>query len=259
MNLDPVQRAARDQFARQSGHYGRGHVLEDVSDLRAAVAQLAIPCPAHVLDVAAGAGHTGLFFAALGHHVTLSDIAQPMLDRGAQAALERGLHVRTSLHTAEVFPHESASFDLVTCRVAAHHFSSPAAFVGETARVLRKRGWLLLIDGTVEDGQPEAEEWAHQVEKLRDPSHNRLVTPGRWRQLCAQAGLEIRHAEITPFKQPDLNWYFDAAATTPENRRHVLQLVAEAPESARRLFQLAQEDGKITWFWQRLTLCALRI
>jgi hypothetical protein len=30
--------------------------------------------------------HTGLFFASLGHDVTLSDITQAMLDRAAKAA-----------------------------------------------------------------------------------------------------------------------------------------------------------------------------
>ncbi len=49
------------------------------------------------------------------------------------------------------------AFDLVTCRVAAHHFSDVAAFVRETARVLKTGGWFLLIDGSIEDSQPVAE------------------------------------------------------------------------------------------------------
>jgi ubiquinone/menaquinone biosynthesis C-methylase UbiE len=256
MNLNEVQRASQEQFARQSDRYGKGHILENVDDVRAALAHIALPPRAEVLDVATGGGHTGLLLASLGHRVTLSDITQAMLDRANAAARERGLFVETRLHSAESFPYANESFDLVTCRVAAHHFSSAETFVSETARVLKAGGWFLLIDGTVEDDQPEAEEWSHQVEKLRDPSHHRFVTPRTWHGHCEAAGLRIVHSGLTPFKQPDLNWYFETAATSPENRRQVLELVRAAPESARKLFRLSEEDGKIVWWWQRLTLVA---
>ena len=256
MQLDDVQRASREQFARQSERYGRSHILQNVDDVRAALAHLALPERARVLDVATGAGHTGILFAELGHEVTLADIAQPMLDRAQAAARERGLEVRTRLHAAEKFPCEAASFDLVTCRVAAHHFSSPAQFVHESARVLRPGGSLLVIDGTVDNDQTEAEEWMHLVEKLRDPSHHRFVTPRAWQHYCEAAGLRVVHCGLTPFKQPDLNWYFDTADTPAENRRKVLDLIANVPESARALFRVGEEDGKIVWWWQRLTLVA---
>ena len=93
-----------------------------------------------------------------------------MLERAKEAAASRGFKVQTRQHAAEQFPYPDASFDLVTCRVAAHHFSSPENFIRETARVLKAGGHLLLIDGTVPDDEPEAETWLHAVEKLRDPS-----------------------------------------------------------------------------------------
>jgi len=256
MDLNQVQRASQEQFARQSDRYGKGHILENVEDVRAALAHITLPARARVLDVATGGGHTGVLLASLGHDVTLSDLTQPMLDRASQLARERGLSVRTQLHAAEAFPYGAESFELVTCRVAAHHFSSPESFVREAARVLKRGGWFLLIDGTVEDDQPEAEAWAHAVEKLRDPSHHRLITPRTWQGYCEGAGLSVVHCGLTPFKQPDLNWYFETAATTPGNRQKVLELVRNAPESARKLFRLGEEDGKIVWWWQRLTLVA---
>ncbi len=258
MNLNQVQRASQEQFARQSDRYGKGHILENVEDVLAALKHITLPSRGRVLDVATGGGHTGLLLARLGHDVTLSDITEAMLDRAGASARQRGLAVQTRLHSAEQFPYDGNSFDLVTCRVAAHHFSSPESFVRESARVLRRPGWFLLIDGTGEDDQPEAEEWSHSVEKLRDPSHHRFVTPRTWRDYCENAGLRVTHCELTPFKQPDLNWYFDTAATSPENRCQVLELVRDAPESAKKLFRLGEENGKIVWWWQRLTLVAQR-
>jgi len=70
--------------------------------------------------------------------------------------------------------------------------------------------------------------------------------------------LAVKQAALTPFKQPDLNWYFDTAATPPENREKVLALITHAPESARQQFKLANEDGKIVWWWRRLTLLAVK-
>ena len=256
--LDPIQRTAQEQFARQSERYGRGHILADVGDVEAALAPLDLPRGLDVLDVATGAGHTGVYLAGLGHRVTVADIAEPMLKRATELAASRGLKIETRQHAAEEFPYADGSFDLVTCRVAAHHFSSPESFIRETARVLKPGGHFLLIDGSVEDGQPEAEEWLHRVEKLRDPSHHRLLTPGAWSRLCEQHGLKVESAELAPFKQPDLNWYFETAATPPENRRAVLDLIDNAPESARKLFRIAEEEGKITWWWQRLALVALK-
>ncbi len=256
MQLDDIQRAAQEQFARQSQRYGRGHILENVEDVAAALQRIALPASAQVLDVATGAGHTGLYLASLGHQVTVTDLAQAMLDRTAQFAAERGLKIEVRRHAAEELPYADASFDLVTCRVAAHHFSSPERFIAETSRVLKRTGFFLLIDGTVEDGAPEAEEWMHQVEKLRDPSHHHLLTPNQWSALCVQHGLTVQDVVLSPFKQPDLNWYFETANTSPENRRRVLDMIATAPESARRLFRIGEEEGKTVWWWQRLTLIA---
>jgi ubiquinone/menaquinone biosynthesis C-methylase UbiE len=258
MKLDEVQQAAQEQFARQSHRYGQGHILENIEDVRIAIASLELPAKARVLDLATGGGHTGLYLASLGHEVALADIAQPMLERAARAAVERGLSVQTRQHAAEELPYADGYFDLVTCRVAAHHFSSPPDFIRETARVLKPRGYFLLIDGSVADDETEAEAWLHQVEKLRDPSHHRLLTPRAWSKLCAASGLSVRNVTMTPFKQPDINWYFETAATTPENRKQVLDLIAHAPESVRQLFQLGEEDGKIIWWWQRLTLIAVK-
>jgi SAM-dependent methyltransferase len=258
MQLDAIQQAAQEQFARQSRNYGRSHILADVSDVVAALEKIRLPAHARVLDVATGAGHTGLHLASLGHEVVCADLAAPMLERVREAAAERGLKVETRQHAAEEFPDAAGTLDLVTSRIAPHHFSSPESFIRETARVLRPGGWFLLIDGSVPDDAPEAEEWLHQVEKFRDPSHHRLLSRRAWTELCERSGLHVQSAELKPMKQPDLEWYFEAAATTPENRAHVRELITQAPDSARAAYRLAEEDGKITWWWPRLTLIARR-
>ncbi len=257
--LDATQLAAQEQFSKQSHCYGKGHILEDTSDIRAALEGVALPEKARVLDVATGGGHAALFFADQGHTVTACDISGPMLTRLRMVATERGLAIETKQHPAEALPYDDGTFDLVTCRVAAHHFSSPGRFVREASRVLKVGGVFLLIDGSVADGEAEAELWMHRVEKFRDPSHSRFLTPAALKRLCGAACLEVTRSELHPMKQPDLEWYFDTADTSPDNRLQVLDLVMRAPDSALRLFQInIEEDERIVWWWQRLTLIAIK-
>jgi ubiquinone/menaquinone biosynthesis C-methylase UbiE len=258
MSLDDIQRSAQQQFDRQSACYGKSHILSDTTDVAEIIARVPAGQGRRALDVATGAGHTGLYLASQGWEVTLADISPTMLERARAAAAERRLRIETRQHTAEEMPYPDATFDLVTCRVAPHHSSSPESFVRESARVLRQGGSFVVIDGSVEDDQPGAEEWIHQVEKLRDLSHVRFITPRQWRHMCELADLRVLVCELHPFKQPDLNWYLDVANTPSENRAKVFELVRNAPESARKLFRLTEESGKIVWWWQRLSLLAVK-
>jgi ubiquinone/menaquinone biosynthesis C-methylase UbiE len=254
--LDATQLAAREQFSRQSQRYGKGHILENVTDVEEALGSCSLPLRAKVLDVACGAGHTGLHLASLGHEVTCADLSPAMLDRAREGSAARNLTIDTKQHAAESMPYPDDSFDLVTCRVAPHHFSSPSQFVREVARVLREGGWFLLIDGTIPDNEPEAGEWLNRVEKFRDPSHVRLIAPSEWCHYCADAGLQVERRWLRRKKQPDLNWYFETAATSAENRKEVLALIESASPRIRETYNLAEEDGKIVWQWPMLSLLA---
>ena len=52
---------------------------------------------------------------------------------------------------AEALPFADASIDLVTCRIAPHHFDDVRKFVMESARVLRPGGLFGLVDNVSPD------------------------------------------------------------------------------------------------------------
>jgi SAM-dependent methyltransferase len=254
--LDPSQTAAAAQFDRQSDRYGTSHILADTADVAAGLADLTSDAIGAALDVATGGGHTALYLARQGWRVTAGDISPRMLENARRLAGDEGFAVETRLFPAEEIPFAADAFDLVTSRVAPHHFSSPSRFIAEVARVLRPGGYFLLIDGSVPDGDPETEAWLHQVEKWRDPSHGRFLSRQTWEGLVTQNGLQIMRSQLTPLKQPDLKWYFETAATPVENQIKVLDAVQRASASIRAALRLEDEDGRIVWWWPRLTLLA---
>jgi len=258
MNLDDSQRAAQAQFDRQSERYGRSHLLANTSDLDGAAQGIDMPQGGNALDVATGGGHTALWLARRGYQVTLADISLRMLENAGRLLEEEGFLCDSRQHPAEALPYSGRSFQVVACRVAAHHFSDPAAFVREAARVLVDGGCLIVVDGTAPDDQPEAEAWLHDLEKWRDPSHVRFLKPSVWTQLCERAGLTVRKAEIHRLKQPDLEWYFETANTSPANRERVRKLISEATRPVRDYFSLNNEGGRTTWQWPILRLVASR-
>ena len=159
------------------------------------------------LDVATGAGHTALAFAPHVARMIASDITEEMLAETRALAAARGLgNVATAVAAADRLPFADESLDLVTCRLAAHHFPDPAAFVSEAARVLKRGGILALVDNVSPDGEilsgldraalRNAVVVYNQFEKLRDPSHGRALTVAEWAEVIADAGLEITQRRV---------------------------------------------------------------
>ncbi len=140
----------RAQFGTHADAYATSKVHAQGASL-ARLVELVNPQPHwHALDVATAAGHTAFIFAPHVADVVATDITPEMLPVAARVAGEKGItNVTLREADAEDLPFADATFDLVTCRIAPHHFPNISRFLAEAARVLRPGGVLAVVDNIV--------------------------------------------------------------------------------------------------------------
>lgn len=256
--------SAKEQFDRQAAHYNNQWAGWSDETLQRMLA-LADPQPSwRVLDVATGTGFTALAFALLVAEVTGADLSPGMLAQAANRATEQGItNVSWVEAPAENMPFRDATFDLVTVRIAPHHFTDVPVFLSETRRVLKPGGMFLLGDTTVPgedaDGGLEAGAWQNAVEKARDASHVANLSPKVWNELCVSAGFSVTHLEYSgkAIRIPLEKW-LETAGCSDDCAARVRALFADAPQSARQHFGIHTDASGETYFgWARVLLRAV--
>ena len=158
----------------------------------------------NALDVATGGGHVARRLRETGINVVTVDPAP-----GMQPDV---------ISRAEELPFAEGSFDVVACRVAAHHFEDVRASMAEMARVSRDR--VLVVDNLFLDDRAE------EADKVRDPSHVRNYSEAEWRGLFESAGLLVD--EVRRFDKPiELEPWLERAGTSDEEADGVRDLLAD--------------------------------
>jgi SAM-dependent methyltransferase len=125
------------------------------------------------LDVATGGGHVARRLREEGCQVVTLDPAP-----GMQADV---------VARAEELPFADGSFDVVTTRIAAHHFEDVRAAVAEMARVSNR---LVVVEDTLFLSDEQ-----EQAGALRDPSHVHSYTEEEWKEMLTAVGLEVEQVE----------------------------------------------------------------
>jgi SAM-dependent methyltransferase len=155
-----------------------------------------------VLDVACGAGHVAEQLAPHVRQVVGVDLTPALLELGAERLREaRITNVLLQETNAAELPFLDASFDLVVCRGAMHHFLHPEQPIAEMARVCRPEGRVVVSDMVATSA--EARERFDQVHRNLDPSHARTLLEAELADLLRSTVGPIAYGETTdPFKIP---------------------------------------------------------
>ena len=237
--------------AYATGEHKTGHELQLVVDF-------ATPTGAErVLDVGTGAGHTALALAPRVAHVVLTDPVDAML------AAARGIFNNAGVRNAEFvtavaerLPFPDADFDIVTTRLAAHHFDNVALAMREAARVLRPGGRFIFIDTLAPDDAQNAA-FQDEVESLRDPTHRRIYAQPEWIALCEQAGFRVEKTEVVR-KAHDFEPWLERGGEDATTMRRVRDRFLTAPPAAVRDLTIVVRDGAVLSFTDRKLVLAAR-
>ena len=185
----------QNQFGANAEKYARSALFAQGESLADLVQLIQPHADWEVLDVATGGGHCAFAFAPLVRRVVSTDITLPMLNAARRAAFERGLNnITFEFADAENLPYPVGQFDLVTCRIAAHHFGDAGQAVREMSRVCKPGGLVAVIDGIAPSERAAADE-VNEWETWRDPSHVALLTINGWSSLFCAANLVAFHID----------------------------------------------------------------
>jgi SAM-dependent methyltransferase len=158
---------------------------------------------------------------------------------------------------AEQLPFLDASFELVTVRIAPHHYADAARAVREMARVLVPGGRLVVIDNIAPE-DPLLDEYTNRWEKARDPSHVREYTASEWRGFLAAAGLRVERMETERRPHPFADWVERMQMSAAARAALEADMLA-APAHVREYFRVIERDGRVeSWLTDYLIALAIK-
>ncbi len=195
-----------------------------------------------ILDVGCGTGHTTRAVARHVREVVGLDLTEAMLEQGRRLAAEEGVtNARFERGDAEALPFPDARFDVVTCRLCAHHFPHVERAVREARRVLAPGGWLAVCDTVAPEAAAE-DTFLNCIELLRDRSHVRNLRVSEWCALLEGCGFEaVEPRGDHPMRLVFESW-FERMQTPAGAREQILALFDGAPSEVQRRFAFDLAD-----------------
>ena len=247
--MDQIHDAVRQQFSQHAKYYAqsKGHAEGDTLGVIVKFADAQGTETA--LDIATGTGFTAFALAPKVAHVTATDLTPAMLDQAEKLAEERGLrNIDFQVASAEALPFDAESFDLVTCRIAPHHFRDVPQFLAETYRVLRPGGLFCMVDSVCAESE-RLIEWQNRVEKLRDRSHVWGYPPSQWREMIEQAGFRVERETHTHNALQQFSWWADRAGNSPELVRQIRDAFDELTPAEESIFAIRRDADELYFAW----------
>lgn len=236
--MSDQSRTTADQFSRQAEAYAASPTHAQGDDLDLVLDYAAPAAGESCLDVATGPGHTAARLAPGADFVIGLDIAPGMIAVARQRAAQMGLeNLAYLIGDVHALPLPAGSLDLVTCRIAPHHFHDVAGFVKEAARVLRPGGRLVAEDSLAPD-RPAVATFLEDLEKRRDPTHVHSLSRAEWGAAVAGAGLRLVRETVYRKRHPFDLWIRRTGLDESEIAELTAHILAAPDEIRRTLFEI---------------------
>lgn len=210
-----------------------------------------------LIDIACGPGVVTAALAPNAASVVAFDATDEMLAKTKERCAKAGLsNIAFRSGDAEHLPFADAQFDGAVSRAAVHHFADPDRAIAEMFRVLRPGGIAVIADCISSEDADESR-LHNAIERLRDPSHVRMLPASALEAAARQAGFRDLQAVSWNMDRELEEWLAivrDPVRSDPV--RVVVRVLAEAGRDAG--IGLSVKDGKVVFFHRWVFLKATK-
>ena len=195
----------RDFFSKNADYYSKSKSHRTGQDLAMLIKALNVSGDSVGLDLATGTGYTAIEIAKIAHKVYALDGTREMLVSAAKSASDLGFsNIEFILGSVEHLPFDSETFDIVSCRRAAHHFKDKHVLLDEAWRVLKVGGRFGLVDFLRPEN--DTSNLFNRIEAMRDPSHVGALSFSEWRDMVKNHGFKILESQVIRRSIPFGEW-----------------------------------------------------
>ncbi|TFG95715.1 MAG: methyltransferase domain-containing protein [Myxococcales bacterium] len=244
MTDPPHVARVREQFTRQAEAYAGMQQTRDEAGMRLLVALAGAKTQSRVLDVACGPGFLTLAFAGACASARGIDATPAFVERARHLAQERGIgNVSFAVGDANALPEPDASWDIVACRAAFHHFPDPTRVLAEMARAAKPGGTLLVAD-LLGSELPECAALHDRIERLCDPTHARALPLSEFSALFRAQGVEVA-SQFGSEMHYDVEEWLAHGGPDPDAAAEIRSLLEASIEGDRADLAVQRAEGRL--------------
>ena len=214
-----------------------------------------------IADVGCGAGHWGRQLHFSGDQLTYIDPSSRMLELCHENARVAGIpDVRAFQVSGCEIDKTEGPYDLVTTRLAFHHFPDPIAVLRSMAGALAPGGQVVLLDLA----PPEDDRMRRihdRLEYLHDPSHIRTWTRAELERWFEEMDMETEVVSAAHLESPEgieIERWFSFTQTSSENQKEIRRMLTEFDRNELESLGFSRQNNNYRYHARSLALAATR-
>lgn len=238
--MEGNKRQVQKNFGKQALAYNANCLLADAGNLSAIIEMAKISKNDSVLDIATGTGFLAGALSEVAMQVMATDLTLEML---YQTRPKTQSNTSFCLADAEKLPFGNDSFDVVTCRVALHHFTKPDEAFSEMRRVCRPEGRIVIMD-VISSEDIYRSEYHNRIERLRDSSHVKQYSRTELAGMLNTCGLEIDEVNVWKYTWQMEEWL---SIANPDGRasEEIRRMMIDSIEGDKSGLEVELRDGDV--------------
>lgn len=233
----------KEFFSKNADSYANSVSHRKGEDLSQLVKSLGLSGKETAIDLASGTGFTAIALSPYASKVVAYDGTEEMLEKAKNLAAEQNIgNIEFVVGDVLELPFPEATFDVITCRRAAHHFMDKKKFLSEAFRVLKRGGKMGLVDMAVPD--TDGNNIFNHIEIIRDSSHIAAEKVSTWKELMEVTGFHLLEIRTSKEEYTIERWLSPVKMESAEGRE-LMKYIGETPEDLLLKGNINRAEGTI--------------